>query len=157
MNQKYVHKGVRLQGGKKVASLQLLDENNQPTGDSFTTSCKSAESGLIGYIFEAAFDMDRGNVVGLKRSAFDAVGNLKDHPAFPRWVADQVRALAKSKHTTVKNEYMSDLCNRLHNERIAMQAALDRGDYESAQAIKDLVLLALDKKIKHNESEKYTK
>lgn len=52
---------------------------------------------------------------------------------------------------------MFDLCNRLHNERIAYQAALDRGDYESAQAIKDMVNLALGKKIKYNESEKYLK
>lgn len=157
MIQRYVHKGLRLSGGKKIASLQLLDEDGKLTGNGFNVTASYKEAGLLGYIFEADFDWETEKVVGLKRSAFDKVGTWDNQSEVSEWMALQTRALAKSKHVTFKAEQMSDLCNRLHNERIAYQSALDRGDYDSAQAIKDLVLLALDKKLKFDESDKYLK
>jgi protein-arginine kinase activator protein McsA len=50
-----------------------------------------------------------------------------------------------AKQPSIKAETLKDLAERLEPERTAYQSALKRGDYETAQSIKDMVNLILSK------------
>ena len=138
---RYVHAGIRVRGTKKSLILYLLNDADE-LGTEMSFPADAHDKNFLGLIFEGEFE-DSSATLPTNKNA--NLGQYKDESKIIEWLAIQNKHLAMAKQPSIKAETLKDLAERLEPERTAYHSALKRGDYETAQSIKDMVNLILSK------------
>ena len=138
---RYVHAGIRIRGTKKSMIIFLLNDADE-LGTEMSFPADAHDKNFLGLIFEGEFEESSAT---LPTNKSRNLGQYKDANKIFEWLAIQNKHLAMAKQPSIKAETLKDLAERLEPERTAYQSALKRGDYETAQSIKDMVDLILTK------------
>lgn len=136
---RYVHAGVRLLHGKKVKLIYLLNADDTK-GELMHFPANGKDKHLVGMLFEDEFAEGSARLSTYKA---ESLGCYHDKALITHWIAQQIEALANDAKTSAKQDTYVELEKALAPQREAYANAMKRRDYEGAQAIKELVLLAL--------------